>query len=115
MEYLLLESLYLKWFIHCRSLQDEKSSLEEQVRLLEQSQGYLKNQVAKLVNDTEKREELADLSERLLATERRELDLKEKLHSLQMAEKEIDLALQEQRKMNEDLKSELKDQDELVS
>ena len=96
-------------------MQEEKSSLEEQVRLLEQSQGYLKNQVAKLVNDTEKREELADLSERLLATERRELDLKEKLHSLQMAEKEIDLALQEQRKMNEDLKSELKDQDELVS
>ena len=95
-------------------MQEEKSQLEDQVRLLEQSQGYLKNQVAKLVNDTEKREELADLSERLLATERRELDLKEKLHSIQMAEKELNLALQEQRKINEDLKVELKDQDELL-
>ena len=37
-----------------RCLQSEKTSLEEQVRLLEQSQGYLKNQLAKAISDTER-------------------------------------------------------------
>ena len=97
-----------------RCLQSEKTSLEEQVRLLEQSQGYLKNQLAKVLDDTERREEIADLAERLLAAERRELDLKEKLHSLQKAENEIELALQEQKTINKDLKQELKDQDEIL-
>ena len=57
---------------------------------------------------------MADLAERLLATERRELDLKEKLHTIQKAQSELELALQEQRKANEDMKIELKDQDELI-
>merc|ERR1712083_553260 len=68
-----------------KCLQCEKSSLEEQVRLLEQSQGYLKNQLAKVIDDTERKEEIADLAERLLAAERRELDLKERLHGVQKA------------------------------
>ena len=96
-------------------MQCEKSSLEEQVRLLEQSQGYLKNQLAKVIDDTERKEEIADLAERLLAADRRELDLKEKLHSLQKAEKEMELALQEQKRLNDDLRQELKDQDELIA
>ena len=95
-------------------MQVEKAQLEEQVRVLEQSQGYLKNQLAKVINDTERKDELADLAERLLASERRELDLKEKLHAIQKTEKELELALLEQRKVNEDLKQELKDQDEII-
>ena len=63
---------------------------------------------------TERKEEIANLAERLLAADRRELDLKEKLHNLQKAEKEMELALQEQKRANEDLKQELKDQDELI-
>ena len=51
-----------------KNLQHEKSVLEEQVRLLEQSQGYLKNQLAKVLDDTERKEEIADLAERLLGT-----------------------------------------------
>ena len=95
-------------------LQNEKTSLEEQVRLLEQSQGYLKNQLAKAISDTERQDQLADLAERLLATERREVDLKEKVHTLQKALSELELALQEQRKANDDLKVDLKDQDEIL-
>ena len=95
-------------------LQNEKISLEEQVRLLEQSQGHLKNQLAKAINDTERQDQLADLAERLLATERREIDLKEKVHTLQKALSELELALQEQRKANDDLKVDLKDQDEIL-
>merc|ERR1712223_2266120 len=98
-----------------KCLQCEKSSLEEQVRLLEQSQGYLKNQLAKVIDDTERKEEIADLAERLLAADRRELDLKEKLHNLQKAEKEMELALQEQKRVNDDLRQELKDQDDLIA
>ena len=49
-------------------LQNEKTSLEEQVRMLEQSQGYLKNQLAKAISDTERQDQMADLAERLLAT-----------------------------------------------
>ena len=49
-------------------LQNEKTSLEEQVRMLEQSQGYLKNQLAKAISDTERHDQMADLAERLLAT-----------------------------------------------
>lgn len=97
-----------------KCLQDEKRILEEQVRLLEQSQGYLKNQLAKLTDDTQHKDEIADLAERLLAAERRELDVKEKLHNLQKVEKEMELQLQEQKRINEDLKQELKDQDEII-
>ena len=63
---------------------------------------------------TERKEEIADLAERLLAADRRELDLKEKLHNLQKAEKEMELALQEQKRVNDDLRQELKDQDDLI-
>ena len=49
-------------------LQNEKTSLEEQVRMLEQSQGYLKNQLAKAISDTERQDQMADMAERLLAT-----------------------------------------------
>ena len=49
-------------------LQNEKTSLDEQVRMLEQSQGYLKNQLAKAISDTERHDQMADLAERLLAT-----------------------------------------------
>ena len=38
-----------------------------------------------------------------LATERRKLELKEKVHSLQMAEQELNSVLQEQRKINESM------------
>ena len=54
------------------------------------------------------------MAERLLAADRRELDLKEKLHNLQKAEKEMELALQEQKRVNDDLRQELKDQDDLI-
>ena len=50
----------------------------------------------------------------VIFVERREIDLKEKLHTLQKAQSELELALQEQRKSNDDLKIELKDQDELI-
>jgi chromosome segregation ATPase len=70
--------------------------------------------IRKLLTFTERKEEIANLAERLLAADRRELDLKEKLHNLQKAEKEMELALQEQKRANEDLKQELKDQDELI-
>ena len=36
------------------------------------------------------------------------------MHTLQKAQSELELALQEQRKANDDLKIELKDQDELI-
>lgn len=97
-----------------KCLEDEKRSLGEQVRLLEQSQGYLKNQLAKLTDDTEHKDQIADLAERLLSAERRELDVKEKLHALQKLEQEMELQLQEQKRINEDLKQELKDQDEMI-
>ena len=54
------------------------------------------------------------MAERLLAADRRELDLKEKVHNLQKAEKEMELALQEQKRLNDDLRQELKDQDDLI-
>merc|ERR1712129_359286 len=110
----LLSKMETEYQTKIKCLQCEKSSLEEQVRLLEQSQGYLKNQLAKVIDDTERKEEIANLAERLLAADRRELDLKEKLHNLQKAEKEMELALQEQKRANEDLKQELKDQDDLI-
>ena len=37
-----------------------------------------------------------------------------KLHNLQKAEKEMELALQEQKRVNDDLRQELKDQDDLI-
>ncbi len=82
---------------------------------MENSQGQLRNMLAKATNDTERRDQLADLAERLLATERREIDLKEKAHALTKAEKELQLALSEQKRSNDELRADLKDQDEVLT
>lgn len=62
----LLSKMEVEYETKIKTLQYEKSQLEETVRLLEQSQGYLKNQLAKMLDDTDHKEEMADLSEKLL-------------------------------------------------
>ena len=110
-----------KYQIVIKGLENDKIKLEERIQTLENNEtrwrSNLKNSYGGGANNNNKSGDLkvTELLERLMVTEKSEIDLKEKVYQLEKAEREVNLKLLEQQKNNADIRSELMDQEDLVS
>ena len=97
-----------------QTLEEEKRILAARVASLESSQSSIRADIKTLSRGGEENYKLAELLRRLMDTEQRELELKEKVYRLEKSEREMSLKLLEHRKLHADTKNELHDQETLI-